>query len=317
MKNFYDKILLAVAVILLILALAFTFMGSGTKPESNLGNQQPTGADFTVIEVPDASIIGDTEWPEPLFVDDNPLRIYQVFTPPKIYWDPIAKELSWVAIDIDPPLPPPPFGVELVSLERELFRVQFEAYFVKEGEGFDNDVLLIYNHELGEAVRGTVGQEFPEHEFKIVSFDIERVVKETEDSIEIFRYPTVVIEDLREDGKQITLTTAERLYVPDKYNINMRAVDPYPEEAFSWHGKDETKKLGEDTFTLLDFNFDNQTVTVEKDSFPTEEFPEPELITKILSPVAEPQKIESTENIEANPSTSDTDLSDELKNLFN
>ena len=317
MNKFYDKILFAVALLLLAGSLAFYFMGSSGGPESKDLSGQPTGAAFKPVPVPQPSDGGSTGWPEVQPVDGNENRVYQVFTPPKIYWDPVAGELTWEPpIDPDRIPPPPPFGLALKSVEREQFRIQFEAYFEANDGDFNHAIVQFYNHENNETVRGSVGDKFPEEDFEILSFKVERKVVETEGSTEIFRYPTVVIKDSR-SGEDITLTTAERLYVPNKFEINMVTTDPYPPESFTWTAVGDKKTFDDAAFTLEEFNFDKQTATVEKTPSASEDGTVPEPIVKTLTPQKNTPKQKPEEKNQPSASESDSDLAEGFESFFN
>jgi hypothetical protein len=316
MKKFYDKILLVVALLLLAGSLAFYFMGGQSGPESQTLSGNPTGAAFQPVPVPTPVEVGATDWPNVNPVDGNPNRIYQVFTPPKIYWDPVAGQLTWEApIDPDQIPPPPPFGLVLNSLNRELFRIQFEAYFEANDGNFDHAIVQFYNHENHETIRGSVGDKFPGQDFEILSFKVERKEIETEGSTEIFRYPTVVIKDTR-SGEDLTLTTAERLYVPNKYEIKMSTTEPYAPESFTWTAVGDKKTFDDATFTLEEFNFDNQTATVEKLPSATEDGTEPEPIVETLTPQETTPELKPEEKNTPSTPQSDTNLP-EAFNFFN
>jgi len=302
MKQFYDKLLLIVALLAFGGSVAFYFMGKDDAAPGGGSSASLNGSAFSPLATPEVVDSGSTEWPEPMWVGENKQRLYRVFTPPKIYWDAQKQELTWVAPpDPDAPVEIPVFGVELVALERELFRIQLEADFGSRTGSSDDAIIQLYNHEKHEKILGSPGDEFPEDEFKIVSFRVERVILEEEGSTVIYKNPIVVIEDMRA-GEEITLEGAERLYVPGKFNIVMRTEGEGTPETFTWTEIGQTySSANGDVFTLLEFNFDNQTATVEKMPASTEEVPEPEAEVEVLTPVEEtqtaPTETEETEEI--------------------
>ncbi|QYY36532.1 hypothetical protein [Ruficoccus sp. ZRK36] len=316
MKKFYDKILFAVALLLLAGSLAYYFVGSPSGPAGSALGSKPTGPAYESVPAPEQTQAGSTDWPEVTPVDENPNRVYQVFTPPKIYWDPVAGVLTWDAPYINGGPKKPPFGLILTSVNRELFRIQFEAYFESDDGNFDHAIVQFFNHENRETIRGSVGDKFPAQDFEIVSFKVERKVIEREGSTEIFRYPTVVINDTR-SGEQLTLTTAERLYVPDQFEVNMATTKPYPPETFTWTQVGDKKRFDDAEFTLVEFNFDNQSATVEKTPFATEDGTTPEPETKILYPVKTTPEPKPEEKTQPSTSKSDSAVAEGFESFFN
>lgn len=314
MNKFYDKILFAVALLLLAGSLAFYFTGSDTGPAAKSLSGTPSGAAYDVVAVPQPQQQGSTDWPEVQPVGDNDNRLYRVFTPPKIYWDPVEKALTWDAPgETDPP---PPFGLVLESVKRELFRIQFEAYFESDDGNYDHSIVQFFNHENSETVRGSVGDAFPASDFEIVSFNVERKVVETEGSTEIFRYPTVVIKDTR-SGETLTLTTAERLYVPDQFEIHMATTAPYPAEKFTWTKIGDKKTFDDAEFTLEEFNFDNQSATVEKAPLTSVDGAPAEPVVKTLYPIKVNPETKPEEKNQPNAPKSDSDLAEGFESFFN
>ncbi len=300
MKQFYDKILLVVALLALGGSAAYYFMGQGEAPDGSGATSALSGKAYDSLPAPQPVAGGSTEWPEAVHVGDDVNRLYRVFTPPKIYLDPETGELTWDAplVEGGGPVEVIPFGVELVALQRELFRIQLEADFGSSTGSNDDAIIQLYNHEKGEKILGSPGDEYPEHEFKIVSFRVERVIQEEEGSTVIFKNPIVVIEDLRA-GQEITLSGAERLYVPGKFEIDMRTESEGEAQTFTWTDAGQTyESTNGDVFTLLEFNFDNQSITVEKMPASTEEG-QPEAEVEVLTPVQQtPSKTSEVEESE-------------------
>lgn len=263
MKSYYDKIILALGLIALIAGCAFYFLKSGevTTDVDQLMSAQPTGAAYRPVTSPTVTVDVPV-WHDPSAQDSAGLELYDIFTPPKIFWNPLEQRLTF-----EPPVAPPPptpFGLALVNIDREMFRIQLEAYFDSPSGDPADTLIQFYNTRLNESVRGKVGEEFPEHGFRIVSFKVDRIIEETEDSTVIRRVPIAVIFDTQEDGRQIELTTESRLFIEGKIEITMRTQDPYAPEEFTWEQVGDTYRVDDALFTLQDFNFDNQTVRVEK-----------------------------------------------------
>lgn len=275
MKNIYDKILLLVAILILGASLAYYLTRAEKAPavDTALLTAQPTGSAYSPIAVPELRIV-ELEWLDPKSQSDDGLQVYDIFTSPKIWWN--TSEARFIFEPPTIPPPPPAYGLELVSIERQPYRIQMEAYF---GEGGPDTIVQLHNYETGETIRGRMGRDYPEHNFSITDFRVDRVVEDVDGSTTIRQVPTVVIRDhiLNQD---VTLTAAERLYLEDSDIVTVRTRSPYPTQTHRWEEVGETLKIGDDVFTLIEFSHEAQTARVRKES---PEIEEPE--TRTLRPV--------------------------------
>lgn len=105
--------------------------------------------------------------------------VYNVFTPPKIYYNIQSKQFTVIPPEVvapvspvDPMIPPPPArpAIELVSVTQPLFRLQLVGYIGSEGSyrgTFNNEV-------TGKTFFGTSGRKVPELNLEIVTFEAKR-----------------------------------------------------------------------------------------------------------------------------------------------
>ena len=311
MKSHYDKLILAFGVIALIAGGAFYFLKSGqaSTDVEQLMQQSPSGSAYKAVKAPSVEV-EVAVWRDPKAQDAAGLELYDIFTPPKIFWNPLENRLTF-----EPPVPPPPptpFGLGLVNIEREMFRIQLEAYFGDPNSNSADTLIQFYNTRIGESVRGKVGDSFPEHGFRIKSFRVERSVEESEGSTVLRRIPTAVIVDIENDNREIALTTDSRLFIEGKVEIHMKTEDPYPPEQFTWTQEGDTYTVDDAVFTLQEFNFDNQTVRVEKRA-PYLESPATRTLSK-LSTVSNPS---ATSKTPEGPLSSDRNEPSPFDSLFN
>ena len=99
-----------------------------------------------------------------------------MFTPPNIFIDENGQfsEEGW-----EPPVPPPPFGIYLDQIERKPYRIQIEGYMQEDPTDTSKALLLMFDEEAQKQVLARPGEEKPEAEFKLLSFDIESTMKIT------------------------------------------------------------------------------------------------------------------------------------------
>jgi hypothetical protein len=128
--------------------------------------------------------------------------IYDVFTPPKIYYNTQTKQFTVVPPEppkpMDPtvpvvdPLAPPPFGLELVKVEQPLFRLQLEGY-IGEGAKARGNFL---NVQTGAVLFGTTGKKIPDLNLEVVKFSAERrVVQQPGGTTLVFTEASATVRD--------------------------------------------------------------------------------------------------------------------------
>lgn len=255
--KFYDKILFLIGV-LMLLAGVFYYTSSSASVSSTLPPRltvPPSGEDYIPIRVPEIS--GDTvEWLEPAAQSHGPLWVYDVFTPPKIYFNEDTNE--FLPEPPRPPAPPPPFGIQLVEVVQKLYRLQFDGYLDAPSGKPQDAILLFRNTESSSRPRLSVGMRDAEGEFSVLSFELRR-----DDSGGLLRrIPIVTIRDER-IGRDVVLRSDEKLVLPDQIIAILQGTEPnFPR--FEIPGTGGTITIGDATFIVSNIRFDNQSATVEK-----------------------------------------------------
>lgn len=117
---------------------------------------------------PIPSTDGRLVWAPPRSQSSGSDWIFEVFTPPTIYFDPAEK-----AFTVTPPLAAveeDPFGLELLEVARELYRLQYAGH----AGGRNHYLIELVDPATGAFFRGKVGDVFPEAAFAIEAFSVER-----------------------------------------------------------------------------------------------------------------------------------------------
>jgi hypothetical protein len=179
------------------------------------------------IEMP---AITQVSWPDPPNQSRGPEWVYDTFTPPVIYYDPRNGEFTVTRPELnivtDEPLEVP-FDVELVSVRQEPYRIQLVGYA---GDGSDY-IAHLEVAELGTIVLGRPGVSYPAEkgDFTLRSLDVRRVTTNTGDSMPVVEtVGFAVILDGR-TGREVTLTTRERLMLPRLQCVLRTRVQPVEE----------------------------------------------------------------------------------------
>lgn len=128
--------------------------------------------------------------------------IYDVFTPPKIYYNTQTKQFTVVppeppkpmdpSVPVVDPLAPPPFGLELVKVEQPLFRLQLVGYIGEGAQARGN----FLNVQTGAVVFGTTGKKIPDLNLEVVKFAAERrVVRQPGGTTLVFTEASATVRD--------------------------------------------------------------------------------------------------------------------------
>jgi hypothetical protein len=271
MNKIYDKLILAVALLLLAGGVFLYLQNSNAAPSSDAQvNAQPGDKPYQPQEVL-ASIPVDANWPQ-VEPQSTGWR-FDVFTPPKIFIDENGQfsEEGW-----EPPVPPAPFGIYLAAIERKPYRIQLEGYIEEDRSDAAKTLLLLFDEEAQQQVRARPGDEKAEAEFKLLNFDIQRL-RDADNNIEIVAKATIL--DQR-SGEEVVLTHGERRY-DSGVTVVIRSKDDasYVKE-LTEAPVDFEGPAGQ--YTLLDINLEDTTVTVKKQGVDDEE---PE--TRILNVLSE------------------------------
>jgi hypothetical protein len=182
----------------------------------------------------------------------GPEWIYDVFTPPKIYYNTATKTFV-----VEPPTPvvdderkqpelPTAFGLELIRVEQPLFRLQLVGY-VGEGEQARGNFL---NVKTGAVIFGTTGKKLPDLDLEIVRFSAtRRVVPQAGGTTLVFVEVSAVVRDTK-TGVEIPLDSKTR--VPEgSLQATFKVLD----------GTERTVRAGE-SFTVGQYTYKIEDLTL-------------------------------------------------------
>lgn len=306
MSKHYDKLLLLLAGLILAASLGFYFTRStaGLSVNSPLRQAAPLGEDYAFIE-PFVSTGTIIPWKAPQPQDERGFELFDVFTPPKIWFNQNTRRFVF-----EPYVAPPaiiPFGVSLVDVDQTLYRLQVEGYLEAESRKPEDSTILVRDVNAQRSYRGRPGTRIEEGQFEIVSF---RVIIDQLPDGSITRTPTVVIRDLKAD-QEVTLTTS-RAYLPGAWVFTVAASDNPSQQwkltrvgqTFDYQMPDQDNA----TYTVVDLNFDNKTITLEK-AAPYLEETEYQTLRKEASP-------QSTTTRPSSPPASPAPLPSEMFQAF-
>jgi len=259
MKRFFDRFALVIGVVALLCAASCYYLFA--EHRRAVVPARATGFVEAAAPYRPAGLMSGSEradsWNEPLVQTWDSRAIFEVFTPPIIFYNPRNGHFT-----LEPPLSRTDadlgFGLELVKVQRELYRLQYEGYAGDE----DDYLALLRNEATGAGIRGRVGDRIEEEGFSIVSFDVNRSMVEQKGGTPVMEETvTLVIFDERADA-DIALGTEPR------YNPRAEAVFRLPgahDEEISLPAG-ESLEIDGDTFTVLEIDGQHEGVLVEKTS---------------------------------------------------
>lgn len=213
------------------------------------------------------------DWSAPLAQPHGERWIFEVFTPPIIFFD---TSVDPPVFTVEPPLPaaahaaPPPFGLEVLAVERQLYRLQYQ--------GVVGDLFMLDNLETGTGLNLREGQQSAEAGVTLLSGRVERRMITPDDPDQtptVVNVATLVLRDDR-TGERIELTS-----LAPRHNPRLQA-------RVTAHGREQVVQDGDRlegpgaTFVIRRIDLDPSRVTVEKWT------PGEDLVVRQLAPATAP-----------------------------
>ena len=253
MNKIYDKLLLVIAVLVLAGGVFLYIQKSSAAPSLSVPiDVQPANNPY-IPEAVYSSTPLEVSWPEAS--EQSTGWRYDVFTPPKIFIDENGQfsEEGW-----EPPAPPSPFGIYLAKIERKPYRIQIEGYMQEDLTDASKTLLLLFNEEAQKQVRARPGDENPDAEFKLLSFNIERL-RDKDKNIQKIARATIL--DQR-SGEEVLLTHGERRY-DSGFTIVIRSDE---DASFSIELAEAASEFEGPTghYTLLEISLEESSIKVNK-----------------------------------------------------
>ena len=277
-----DKILCGAALLVLLSSLAWTFNQGGKKNGPGVGSRTSgNSAPYLPANLSEFKVSTQL-WAPPVAQSGGALWVYDVFTPPEIYYDLDNKRFTVTPPSgAEPPPPPaPPFGVELVQVKQDAFRLQLVGYTGKEGNykgTFENTV-------SGKTIFGQKGRNIPDLGLTIVNFEVKQIRTKQATGMDIIYTEALaeVVDD--KTGEIFNLTNKSRLTkgTPIAYLKLDGIAEPLPYKT----GAKFT--LGDATFTVNSVSFEPNEVVVTKESPSLKQSETKTFTGLVLTPAAAP-----------------------------
>lgn len=270
-----DKILFGAALVLLLASAGWALLQNSkiaslkAAPNTNVPSVAyvPTGTD--------APRVSTRSWPQPPSQTRGVDWIYDVFTPPEIYYDEATKQFSVTppVAKIVEPVKEIPFGIVLVGIKQDAYRLQLVGYVGAEGDyrgTFQNTI-------TGDTIIGRAGKVIPGLDLTIKSFEVKRNKIISKESMPVYdTEATAVVVDTK-TGEEVRLTNKARLIKGNPFAI--LKVDGATDTVT--HREGEKFTVGDATYTVVSVTSEPPSAVVTKETAQTAA---PE--TKTLTPEA-------------------------------
>ncbi|MFP4351370.1 MAG: hypothetical protein ACLFTU_00880 [Puniceicoccaceae bacterium] len=260
-----EKIVFLLCLVLVAGLAASLFLGDGGARSAD-DVVPPVSREFTLADYEGLPPIPDAEWEPPEPRDSEGKWLYSVFTPPILYLvdDRFTVEPPEPPGPPPPPPPPPePFGVRLVEMIRNQYRLQLDAVYETELGNIDSAVLSFENVYATETEGPTVslkkGETHPTKNFRVEEIRKER--REIGGGRETEHIATIT--DL-ESGKVYELSDLKTVYEEGVVFLFESTEDTGESARVSNVG--DTFEMNDATYTLAEINLDPVSVELVKEA---------------------------------------------------
>jgi len=132
-KNYFERVVFGTITLLILLSLSWSWWARSEvkRIRANPVSVRLAKTVHQAVELP-VSTIKRQRWamPSPQSAGDG--WVYELFTPPVVFYNPSTKQFA-VTYPSDGVKTPPAFAIELVTVRRELYRLQLSGYFGETG----------------------------------------------------------------------------------------------------------------------------------------------------------------------------------------
>jgi hypothetical protein len=257
-----DKTLIGSALVLAIASaaifgtMAFRHSGvpSGPVPQVELSNAPyvPTATEAPPVKT--------ETWAAPVAQSRGREWIYDAFTPPEIFYNARSKQFT-----VKPPSSlldedaQESFGLELIAVRPEPFRLQLIGYVGGEG----NWRGMFQNLVTGQVFLAAGGHRVPELGLTVRSLDVSpHPIRMGESMISRQRVATAVVRDEKAAGREVTLTHRERVFTGTVFAFVATPGETAAREVRTG----DMFKLGEATYRIEKIETNPPSVEVVKES---------------------------------------------------
>lgn len=258
-----DKILFGAALVLLLASAGWMALQSSKLSALRASSEAAITTSAYVPTGIDAPVATQVSWPAAPAQSTGPEWIYDLFTPPEIYYNEATKKFTVTPPVIvkpeDPVEPKPiPFGVELVQIKQDAFRLQLVGYIGEEGDyrgTFENAL-------TGDTIIGGAGKVINKLDLTIRSFDVKRNTILSKDSMPVIETEAIAVVVDNKTGEVTTLSNKNKHLKGTPFAVVR--IDGSSET--SDYKANATFTAGDATYTVLSVTAEPPSVEIRKEA---------------------------------------------------
>lgn len=210
-SEFLDKLILLLAMLVFLLVGVASIRSTSslnTMTETNRPMLSENKVNVDRYEVLEQQI-DSVKWSDPISQSRGEDWLFDVFTPPVIYYSPVSREFTLTPPTlVSPKVPEDPykdFGLELVDVRPRPYRLQLVGYAGEPG----SYVAYFEYMPTGEMILAKVDKILVEAGVKVLSFELRQMEVEQEGSMPVFEKVGVARLLDYESGEELFLTNME------------------------------------------------------------------------------------------------------------
>lgn len=205
-KTHYEKLLAGFAAALVAGSAAWIWTLQPELLRLRQAGAVAPGGDYTAASVAHP-LAASAAWPKPAAQSHGGGWLYEVFTPPVIYYNSLAKSFA-----VTPPLGQVPaeggtaFGLELLNVNFEPYRLQLAGYF-----GGPGDYLAAFvSPGQPETLLARTGRHFEQLGLTLRSFEVKKIVVAHDDAWPVYDVAGLAVLSDERTGQEVVLDSRAR-----------------------------------------------------------------------------------------------------------
>jgi hypothetical protein len=197
-------------------------------------------------------------WGKPVAQTSGAGWNYELFTPPVVYYHAGARTFTVTPPEYFAETNPATFGLELLAVKREPFRLQLVGYV----GGPENYTAAFVSEQLPETLLARVGKRFDQLGLALKSFEIRRIALDPRAAQPIYDVAAVATLHDERSGTEVTLDTRGPKLTDTPLAVLRAVTDPKGEPRVLHQG--ETFEAGDAMFRIEHIQLDPPEVIVAK-----------------------------------------------------
>lgn len=203
----YEKLLVAAAVAAVLAGAAWAWRASPGLRAVQAEAVQPALAGKAYAPAAlRKHVLEAAAWPKPAPQSAGSGWLYEVFTPPVIYYNAAARSFAVTPPGADAPVGAGEFGLKLLAVKFEPYRLQLAGYF-----GSPDDYLAAFVATGSpETVLARTGRRFEQLGLTLTGFEVKKVVVSHDDPWPVYDVAALATLHDERTGEQVVLDSRQR-----------------------------------------------------------------------------------------------------------